>query len=87
MHSIAARKLTLVWVALLITGCGSAPEADSARVKFDPSPRPSAPDAPPQPAEAVAGILDFTAPRLGGGRVVGSEFAGQNVAVWFWAPW
>ena len=32
-------------------------------------------------------ILDFTAPKLGGGQVVGSEFAGKDVALWFWAPW
>jgi hypothetical protein len=31
--------------------------------------------------------LDFTAPRLGGGQVVGSEFQSKDVAVWFWAPW
>ncbi len=33
------------------------------------------------------GTLDFTAPKLGGGQVVGSEFVGKDVAMWFWAPW
>ncbi len=32
-------------------------------------------------------ILDFTAPKLGGGQIVGSEFAGKDIAIWFWAPW
>lgn len=83
---IAAKKLALLWVALLIGGCGSALEPERAGVRFDPSPEPAAPDGSPRP-EAPAGVLDFTAPRLGGGRVAGSEFAGQNVAIWFWAPW
>ena len=42
---------------------------------------------PQAPAPAVAKVLDFKAPNLAGGQVVGSEFAGKDVAVWFWAPW
>ena len=34
----------------------------------------------------LADVLDFTAPAVGGGRVAGSEFAGRDVAMWFWAP-
>jgi hypothetical protein len=37
----------------------------------------------PAPAE----VLRFTAPRLGGGTIGGAEFAGRDVAFWFWAPW
>ena len=36
---------------------------------------------------AVAEILDFTAPRLGGGTVDGADYAGKDTAIWFWAPW
>lgn len=34
----------------------------------------------------LADVLDFTAPAVGGGKVAGSEFAGRDVAMWFWAP-
>ncbi len=39
------------------------------------------------PARAGAHLLDFRAPKLGGGHVAGSDFAGRDVAIWFWAPW
>jgi hypothetical protein len=32
-------------------------------------------------------VLRFTAPRLGGGTIEGEDFAGRDVAFWFWAPW
>jgi len=35
----------------------------------------------------VVELLDFTAPLLGGGTLRGSDFAGEDVAIWFWAPW
>ena len=36
---------------------------------------------------AVPEVLDFTAPLLGGGTLHGADYAGQDVAIWFWAPW
>jgi ABC-type glycerol-3-phosphate transport system substrate-binding protein len=35
----------------------------------------------------VAELLDFTAPALGGGTLRGADYAGKDVAIWFWAPW
>jgi hypothetical protein len=35
----------------------------------------------------VAEVLRFSAPRLGGGTIEGVDFAGKDVAFWFWAPW
>lgn len=39
------------------------------------------------PPDDVPEALDFSAPRLGGGRVSGADFVGTQVALWFWAPW
>ena len=45
------------------------------------------------PSGSVAGpitvpeVLDFSAPRLGGGAVEGSDYVGKDLAIWFWAPW
>jgi hypothetical protein len=35
----------------------------------------------------VPKLLDFTAPLLEGGTLRGSDYAGMDVAIWFWAPW
>jgi hypothetical protein len=35
----------------------------------------------------VPEVLRFSAPRLSGGTVEGEDFAGRDVAIWFWAPW
>jgi hypothetical protein len=42
---------------------------------------------PAQAQSADADLMDFEAPRLGGGQVTGSELQGKDVALWFWAPW
>lgn len=39
------------------------------------------------PPAAGGETLDFTAERLGGGSIQGSDLAGAPVAMWFWAPW
>ncbi|MGQ0678041.1 MAG: hypothetical protein ACT4OM_00015 [Actinomycetota bacterium] len=41
----------------------------------------------PPSALPADNVLEFAAPRLGGGQVVGSELAGKDVAMFFWAPW
>ena len=47
--------------------------------------------APPEtgtdPAVEVLDELDFVAPDVRGGQVVGADFAGQAMVIWFWAPW
>lgn len=73
--------------ALWLSACGAEPAPNQDRAEFEVRDEPDGPAAPGQPATGPAGILNFTAPKLGGGKLVGSEFAGQNLAVWFWAPW
>lgn len=43
----------------------------------------SAPDA---GSSAVPASLQFTAPLIGGGEIVGDELAGKPTAFWFWSP-
>lgn len=47
----------------------------------------TSPSAQSEAVDRGGAILDFTAPRLGGGEVNGQEFAGKQLAIWFWAPW
>jgi hypothetical protein len=32
-------------------------------------------------------LLDFDAPRVGGGRLRGADYVGRDVVLWFFAPW
>ncbi len=76
----------LIVMGVFSAACASSPSpapADGAR------PSPSSAEAKPSPGEErpVPEILGFSAPRLSGGTVEGSEFAGRDLAIWFWAPW
>lgn len=85
-------------MALLAASCAAGPEETAqpgptpVSPTTDPSPEPTGPpevESPePEPEETVAPReLRFTAPRLGGGEIRGVEYAGRDVAIWFWAPW
>jgi hypothetical protein len=83
-----SRLASLLVMTGLLAGCGSSAEQAAA---------PETPASPaavttPAPAAATAAtstpkVLDFTAPKLGGGQVVGSELVGRDLAIFFWAPW
>ncbi|HEY4610214.1 MAG TPA: hypothetical protein VIH06_13455 [Ilumatobacteraceae bacterium] len=72
--------LCLVGVAAL-AACGN-PDAQPA----NPLAERSAPAARSQPATAVPSSLAFSAPRVGGGTLDMSTYAGRPVLMWFWAP-
>lgn len=83
------RPLSLLVPLLLIaavTACGD-----------DDAPSESAPDS-QQVGDSVStetttgadkepAMFDFVADDVRGGEVVGAEYAGRDVVVWFWAPW
>lgn len=54
-----------------------------------PEPPAAPPPAQPEREEPpeVPEELRFSAPLLTGGGMRGDEYAGRDVAVWFWAPW
>lgn len=76
------RVATGMLLATLLAGCGAGAKQETVEFKSNGNP-------PASQAKSSAGasILDFTAPRLGGGQVKGSEFANKDLALWFWAPW
>ncbi|MGH9194405.1 MAG: hypothetical protein ACRD1T_01530 [Acidimicrobiia bacterium] len=75
-----ARIIGAALCAALFVSCSSERTSPNA-VTFE------SPKAKSSNAKFGANTLDFTAPKLGGGQVVGSEFVGKDVAIWFWAPW
>jgi hypothetical protein len=83
--------VTAVLAASLLAACASADRSRPAP-ESTPSARPT-----PQGTELaeetspggvdVPRALRFTAPALGGGTIDGADFAGHDLAMWFWAPW
>ena len=80
--------------ALVLAACGGSDDggavasdasADTTTTTVDDSAPPT--DAGSAPAIDVPEELDFVAPDVRGGQVVGSELAGQDLVIWFWAPW
>lgn len=55
------------------------------------APAPAGEPAVPAPATETAAVvpeaLRFTAAGVDGGQVAGTDYAGRDVALWFWAPW
>ena len=98
-HLMLARTVrtlaTLALLGLVLASCSS-PEGGEAGPAPSPSAEDSAPEATPEPmgsgdkgggGRRVPEVLRFSAPRLGGGTVEGEDFSGEDVALWFWAPW
>jgi hypothetical protein len=83
---LALRLTALLALLVLLASCAPSPsdKQPNATSTID-STVPSSPAA--TEAASLSKILNFSAPRLGGGQVVGSELAGKDVAMFFWAPW
>ena len=56
--------------------------ADLDDVAADPEPA----DADSESGAVVPALLQFTAPLVGGGEIIGDELAGKPTAFWFWSP-
>ena len=76
------KSLCLTIVCTLLLAACSDGGPDQTAVDFE-----SSPSQAQSKADRGGAILDFTAPRLGGGEVNGQELAGNQLAIWFWAPW
>ena len=70
VHNRRVVKTALAILVLMLTSCG-------AKVVHG---------APAANVSVVPEVLRFTAPRVGGGTVDATAYAGRPVAFWFWAP-
>ena len=75
-------------LVVVLSACASSPSGSAAapsppRASSTSIPSASSADS----ATAVPEILDFSAPALGGGTIRGADYAGSDLAIWFWAPW
>jgi hypothetical protein len=73
MHHV--RILLLVFVGVLVAGCGGATATGSGSA--------SSPDAP----DAADGALYGEVTTVGGEQLDGAAYRNVDLALWFWAPW
>jgi hypothetical protein len=67
---------------VLLAACGDGPGAPGHSTGGSETPISS-----PTASAAPAKVLRFEAANLAGGVVRGADYAGKDVAIWFWAPW
>lgn len=84
-------KIAIATFVLFAAACGGDPVAstDTAESPVAPGGGSSSATEAPEAASPVGipEILEFEAPLLGGGTLRGVDYAGKDVAFWFWAPW
>lgn len=88
---VPASLVAAAVAALLGASCAPMPGGAASQPATPAPDRPRAAASPPGPSPApapeVPRELRFTAPQLGGGTIRGATYAGQDLVVWFWAPW
>jgi hypothetical protein len=89
---VPARSLVAAVVAAGVLAACASDAADQV-VGGDPAPTTSTTGAPPATpgrddgGPAVPELLDFGASAVDGSSVDVAAFAGEDLVVWFWAPW
>lgn len=91
------RALGVIACVSVLTGCATEVAEVSIPAVESPSASTDAPTnttivAPAEPTSSVPGptapeILKWSAPLIGGGTINMADFTGQQVLLWFWAPY
>ena len=76
-------------LALLAAACGTdnTDDAVTAPAPTDAAAAPAAPTPAESPAAESAWPHEFQAPLIGGGTIDTGDYVGQDLVLWFWAPW
>jgi len=72
--------IATVALALLAAACGTDNTNDAVTAPAAPTPAES-------PAAESAWPHEFQAPLIGGGTIDTGDYVGQDLVLWFWAPW
>jgi len=87
---VRTRHLAALLAIVLVAGaCADGDDVDGATAASTPSSASGDRDAaaPTNGGPAVPEQLDWVAQDVRGGEVVGAELAGDELVIWFWAPW
>ena len=84
-HTVLVAAIATVLVAC--SGSGSPAPEGPGEAASAPATPPTAPTTTTTEGAGNADVLAFTAPDLEGGTFDASEYAGQDVILWMWAPW
>lgn len=95
VSSVRMRLASLLTAsAFAVAACGGGEPAaiEATSTPTEPAPSSSTPSGTPDAGAPGNGpqvpeFLAFEAPDVRGGQVVGSDYAGQDLVIWFWAPW
>lgn len=83
-------KVYAAVVLTLLVGCGGQSATPGADIDTGAEAGPASPAPSGGRDDSAAGTaidLDLTAPAVLGDDIDLSEYAGQDLALWFWAPW
>ena len=83
------RLLLLLVVGLVLVGCGGAPVTDATTEASDGDTNGASPAgrATVDGSAATPSAPFGTVTLVDGGRLDGADYAGDDLALWFWAPW
>ena len=73
-------------LALGAAACGSSDSSDAAAPAADATQAETA-DSGDTGEAAPSSVLDISAPAVDGTTINLSDYAGQDLMLWFWAPW
>lgn len=76
-------------LGLGVVACGGGDDGSSTATtgRLAAAPTPTTAATPATAGAAVPAVLEFEAPLLGGGEFDARTYAGQPLALWFWAPY
>lgn len=75
-------------LALLATACGGSDAAvEAANTADAEAPAPAAAEEAPAAEADSAPAISLTASTISGGQIDFASLEGQDVVLWFWAPW
>ena len=82
----------LLGAALFVSACGDGTDNGSTQAQPDPtnpttSAEPSASSPAASDSVAAAWPHDWTDDLVGGGQFDAGDYEGQDLVLWFWAPW
>ena len=90
-NSLSRITAALISAVLLVSACGDGTDDEATPAQPDPTTTTttegSSPTTVASDSVAVSWPHDWTEERVGGGLFDAGDYEGQDLVLWFWAPW